>query len=116
MNLGKMFSRSAASRSGTKKVTRCSRVEGETLKGALDKDYKKVSALTMLPTKCACEEFLPHNGLQEDFITMVQGSGMEVFSSLDVDTYKHATWEFLDLYLLRQPHHAPLIMHCELYT
>ncbi len=92
MNLGRVFGRGGnAEVSGLKKTTKRSRVEGDSLKGALDKDYKRVSSRTVLPMKWVCEEFLSHNGLQEDFITMVRNVGMEVFSSLNVDTYKRAT-------------------------
>jgi hypothetical protein len=73
MNLGKMFGRSGnAGGLGLKKVNKRSRVEGGNLKGALDKDYKRVSSRTVLPTKSVCGQSLSCNGLQEDFITMVQ--------------------------------------------
>jgi hypothetical protein len=78
--LGRIFSHGGNGGAlGSKKVTKTSHVEGSSLKGALDKDYKRASSRTVLPTEWVCEEFLSHNGLQEDFITM----------------YKHATWEFL---------------------
>jgi hypothetical protein len=65
MNFAKMFSRGGASSSGSKKVTKRSRAESDALKGALNKDYKRVNSRSMLLTKWVCEEFLSRNERQE---------------------------------------------------
>ncbi|KAK1621350.1 hypothetical protein QYE76_026867 [Lolium multiflorum] len=52
------------------------------------KDYSWLSARKVLPTKWVDEGFLTSNNLDSDFT-------MLVFSTLNCDTYKHATLEFL---------------------
>jgi hypothetical protein len=49
----------------------------------------------VLPTKWVDSEFLSHQSLSGDFDMLVRNAGMEVFASLNQDTYKRATLEFL---------------------
>jgi hypothetical protein len=54
-----------------------------------------LSARKVLPTKWVDEGFLTSNDLDSDFTALVRNAGLEVFSALNCDTYKHATPEFL---------------------
>jgi hypothetical protein len=60
-----------------------------------DKEYNRLSARKVLPTKWVDEGFLTNNSLDSDFTMLVRNSGMEVFSALNCDMYKCATLEFL---------------------
>ena len=67
----------------------------EVLDTDFSKEYNRLSAHKVLPTKWVDEGFLTSHGLDSDFTTMVRNAGMEVFSALNRDTYKRATLEFL---------------------
>jgi hypothetical protein len=71
------------------------RKDKEVLETNFNKEYKRMSARKVLPTKWVDEDFLTAQGFSSDFATLVMNAGMEVFSSLNCDTYKRATLEFL---------------------
>jgi hypothetical protein len=67
----------------------------EVLVTDFDKEYNRPLGRRVPPTKWVDGGFLPSNGLDSDFSTMVRNAGMEVFSALQCHTYKRATLKFL---------------------
>jgi hypothetical protein len=89
------FRKSSSNGAGGSSSHHDSRKDKEVLETDFNKEYKRMSARKVLLTKWVDEGFLTDQGLNNDFTTLVRNAGMEVFSSLNCDTYKRATFEFL---------------------
>jgi hypothetical protein len=63
------------------------RREREGLETDFNKEYRRLSACKVLPTKWVDDEFLSRQGLSSDFTSLVSNVGLEVLSSLSCDTY-----------------------------
>jgi hypothetical protein len=61
----------------------------------LNKEYTHLSERKVLLMKWVDYEFHSRQGLSSDFTSLVSNASLEVFSSLNCDTYKRATLEFL---------------------